>query len=133
MEVTRDIILDLLPLYLAGEASPDTRKLVEHHLQRDPKIVKLVELAAGETIPKEIPMPINEESEMKTFQKARLLKFQHHIFLGLALVFTILWLIFALYQTVEPAIPTAIPVIFFFTAGFFWTGFLNVMYQINRL
>ena len=29
MKVTRDVVTDLLPLYLAGDASEDTRALVE--------------------------------------------------------------------------------------------------------
>ncbi len=33
--VTRDVIIDLLPLYLADEASEDTRQLVEAHLAID--------------------------------------------------------------------------------------------------
>ncbi|MBE2201666.1 MAG: hypothetical protein IAE79_23850 [Anaerolinea sp.] len=132
MEITRNVILDLIPLYLAGEVTDDTRQLVEHYLHHDPKLAKLVELAANEKLPEDIPMPINKESEMKTFQKVRLLTLQHHIFLGLSLVFSILWVIFAFGKAVEPEIPMAIPVIFFFTAAFFWTGFLNVIYQINK-
>lgn len=38
MEVTRDVIIDLLPLYLAGEASPATRALVDDYLKRDPEL-----------------------------------------------------------------------------------------------
>jgi hypothetical protein len=36
MTVTRAVILDLLPLYLAGEASPETMQLVEAYLASDP-------------------------------------------------------------------------------------------------
>lgn len=35
MPVTKDVILDLLPLYCAGEAAADTRALVEEHLRAD--------------------------------------------------------------------------------------------------
>lgn len=38
MSVTRDVILDLLPLYLSDEASEDTRKLVTEYLARDPDL-----------------------------------------------------------------------------------------------
>ena len=34
--VTRGVILDLLPLYLADEVSTDTRRLVECYLETDP-------------------------------------------------------------------------------------------------
>ncbi len=42
MDVTRDVILDLLPLYLGGEASPGTRALVEDWLRGDPELARLV-------------------------------------------------------------------------------------------
>ena len=41
MEPTRDVIKDLLPLYLAGEASADSRALVEEHLDRDPDLAQI--------------------------------------------------------------------------------------------
>ena len=38
MKVTRDVIRDLLPLYQAGEASRDTRDLIEAFLSGDPAL-----------------------------------------------------------------------------------------------
>lgn len=38
MHVTRDVILDLLPLYAAGEVSADTRTLVDAFLASDPEL-----------------------------------------------------------------------------------------------
>ena len=38
MEITRDIVIDLLPLYESGEASPDTRAAVEEFLRHDPSL-----------------------------------------------------------------------------------------------
>ncbi len=37
MKITRDVISDLWPLYAAGEATDDTRRLVEHFLVDDPE------------------------------------------------------------------------------------------------
>lgn len=36
MTVTKDVVRDLMPLYLAGEASADTRRLVEEFLRANP-------------------------------------------------------------------------------------------------
>jgi anti-sigma factor RsiW len=36
MNITPDVIRDLLPLYLAGEASPGTRALLEEYLRDNP-------------------------------------------------------------------------------------------------
>ena len=47
IEIERNVILDLLPLYLAGEASPDTQALVEQYLASDPELAETVELAAA--------------------------------------------------------------------------------------
>lgn len=35
MKVTRDVVMDLLPLYVAGEACADTRALVDEFLEQD--------------------------------------------------------------------------------------------------
>lgn len=40
MNVTREVVRDLLPLYLAGEASPATRELVEEYLAQDPELAR---------------------------------------------------------------------------------------------
>jgi len=40
-KITRNIILDLMPLYLAGEASLDTRELVEEYLKNDKELAKM--------------------------------------------------------------------------------------------
>lgn len=42
MTVSRDVVLDLLPLYLSGEASADSRALVDACLAADPALARLV-------------------------------------------------------------------------------------------
>jgi hypothetical protein len=86
MKITRDVITDLLPVYLAGEASPDTRALVEAFLEDDPEFAKLV----GE---QEAPLPesqikIPKETEMQTLTATRTLLRKRSIFLGIAIFFT---------------------------------------------
>ena len=41
MKITRNVILDLLPIYVAGEASADTRALMESYLASDPEAAEL--------------------------------------------------------------------------------------------
>lgn len=36
MNITRDVIIDLLPAYFSGEASADTRSVVEQFFRQDP-------------------------------------------------------------------------------------------------
>lgn len=45
MSITRDVVTDLLPLYESGEASPDTRALVEAYFRSDPEFERLVKAA----------------------------------------------------------------------------------------
>jgi hypothetical protein len=53
MTVTRDVIEDLIPVYLAGEASADSRKLVEEYVAAHPEMRLSLELpsAAAEPSP----------------------------------------------------------------------------------
>jgi anti-sigma factor RsiW len=52
MNVTREIVKDLLPLYVSGEASPDTRALVESFLRDDAELARLADaLRADELAP----------------------------------------------------------------------------------
>jgi len=41
MEVTRDVIYDLLPAYFADDASDDTRALVEAYFETDPEFGRM--------------------------------------------------------------------------------------------
>ena len=47
MNVTREVILDLLPVYLAGEASPATRALVEEYMEQDQELAQRVAPSMG--------------------------------------------------------------------------------------
>ena len=38
MEINKSVILDLLPLYLANELSPETREIVEKYLEIDKEL-----------------------------------------------------------------------------------------------
>src|SRR5512140_1348056 len=41
MKATRDVITDLLPLYFSGEASADTRAMVEEYFAADPEFERM--------------------------------------------------------------------------------------------
>jgi anti-sigma factor RsiW len=43
MQVTRDVIYDLLPAYFADEVSADTRALIEHFFSTDPEFAKMAD------------------------------------------------------------------------------------------
>jgi len=70
MAVTRDVILDLLPLYFSDEASPDSEALVKEHLERDPELARLA-TQWKERIPEAPPAPVNPDAQAMAFQEAR--------------------------------------------------------------
>jgi hypothetical protein len=43
MKVTQNVVMDLLPVYLSREASPDTKELIEEFLRQDPELARVVE------------------------------------------------------------------------------------------
>jgi len=90
MEVTRDVILDLLPVYLMGEASPATRALVEDYLARDPELaarVRANDLGALEVAGAGLPAPL-PELELRAFERTRRVIFWMRWLCALACVFT---------------------------------------------
>ena len=67
--VPRNVILDLLPAYLAGEASSETRALVEEYAQNDPQIARMIRAGALEPA---IPSPAPPaDLEMKALKRIR--------------------------------------------------------------
>ncbi|MEP7135195.1 MAG: hypothetical protein ABI904_09710 [Chloroflexota bacterium] len=87
MKITRDIITDLLPVYLAGEASDDTCKLIDEFLKQDPDFAKLI--AEQETPLAESPTIILKENEMQTLEKTKKLLWQRSMYMGFAIFFTL--------------------------------------------
>jgi hypothetical protein len=75
MEITKNVILDLLPLYLADEVSADTRTLVENYLDTDKELADLAKQSAAVELPGDIPVSLTEEDKMKTYKKTRWLLF----------------------------------------------------------
>jgi hypothetical protein len=90
MEISRDIILDLLPVYLAGEASPATRTLVEDFIERDADLAQRVRQHSEQNLAAlhatSQPPP---ELELRSLRRTRaLIGWQRWLF-GLAIGFTI--------------------------------------------
>jgi hypothetical protein len=68
--VSRNVILDLLPVYLAGEASAETRELVEAFARHDAEIARLIQTGDLESSElRNISAP--QEIEIKAVNKMR--------------------------------------------------------------
>jgi anti-sigma factor RsiW len=72
VKVTRDVVKDLLPLYTAGEASSDTRALVEHWLRSDAELARQVEQADRVTLPDAPALPPTLEKQALDRTRRRL-------------------------------------------------------------
>ena len=71
MKVTRDVILDLLPLYLGDEVSDDTRVLVEEFMKTDPELVEIAERSSVATQKQDVPVPLTKEDKMEAYKEAK--------------------------------------------------------------
>ena len=88
MNVTREVILDLLPVYLAGEASPDTRALVEEFLRQDADLAGRIRQQWTESLATAAPSALPPDLELRSLKRTRrLLGWQRWLF-GFAIAFT---------------------------------------------
>lgn len=69
--LSRNIIIDLLPTYIAGEASEETRRLVEEYAARDPQIAELLRSDALRAVPLPSGIEAPGDLEMKTIRRVR--------------------------------------------------------------
>ena len=133
MQITQEIIQDLLPLYLAEEVSMETKAMIEGYLDTDIKMAKMVEQAKLVPQTAQFPEPVDMDDEMKTFRKAQRKMFQEHwfaqyyVFLGLSIFFTLIWLLVIFIDVGRMGFPT------FAVAGICWIALINISVHINTL
>lgn len=70
MNVTREVVTDLLPIYFAGEASGDTKVLVEDYFRQDPDFERIARSAATplETLRAAAPIAAGAEKEKRDLE-----------------------------------------------------------------
>jgi hypothetical protein len=95
--ITRDVIKDLITVYLAGDASADTRALVESYLKTDPDLARDVEAARATSLG--LPPTRTPTDEKQTLDATRQQLRNRTSTLVVAMVFTVLPLTFAFHGT----------------------------------
>jgi hypothetical protein len=81
MKITRDVISDLWPLYESGEASDDTRHLIDDFLEHDREFSKLIRESPKAFCTNDLP-PLKPENEIKTIQMTkRVLRLRDWLFI----------------------------------------------------
>jgi hypothetical protein len=86
MTVTRDVILDLLPLYFAGQVSADTKKLVDEFLATDPDFARMSQ--RFDAVLKERGS-VPEAAERRAFERTRMLLRYRNQTIGLAVGYSL--------------------------------------------
>jgi anti-sigma factor RsiW len=93
VKVTRAVIDDLLPLYLEGEASADSRALVEAYLQEDQELARLVRAAVNERsalMAAHTVTTLSPDIERRALERTRTVLHRQAWTLGLAIFVTLL-------------------------------------------
>ena len=70
MNVTREVVTDLLPIYFSGEASGDTKVLVEDYFRQDPDFERIAREAATplETMQTAAPIAASKRTEKRDLE-----------------------------------------------------------------
>lgn len=99
MKLEREVIIDLLPAYFSGEASAATRTLVEDFFRENPEFEKSARSAAGplenlKAAPPRLDPGLNAEKEKLALERARLVTETRSSFFWLAVISTLMLLLF---------------------------------------
>jgi hypothetical protein len=131
MNVTREVISDLWPVYASGEASADTRALVEAFLHEDPEFAELLRGRGEEDLLRhDVPrLPPDREAQALLRTKRVLHGWDWLLFLA------ILFSGFAFGRIVSDTSWDVSPVNFIVTAtiaGAFWVAFFTRLVWVRR-
>jgi hypothetical protein len=135
MNITRNVILDLLPLYLADELSDDSRALVEAFLATDPALAALTKQASQTPSLESISIPLTKDNEMKSFERTKRLLFQKNLFLALAIFISLSLLAFRIDETgITWLWQGARGMVWglFIAAALLWVAFASITYQLRQ-
>ena len=88
MNISREVINDLWPVYAAGEASVDTRALIEEFLDQDPELARILRGRGAEgLLGQEVPrLPL--DSEARALRKTKRLLHGWDWLLFMAMIFS---------------------------------------------
>lgn len=87
MEISRNVILDLLPLYHAGEVSADTRELVESYLRGHPELAQSAAAAPDSALAMDADLP--GDHEVKVLKKIKRVMRMRSWLMGMAIFLTL--------------------------------------------
>jgi hypothetical protein len=131
MNVTRDVINDLWPVYTAGEASADTCALVEAFLQQDPEFSRLLHGRGEEELLRQDTPKLSPDREVQALRRTKRLLHGWDWLLFLALLFSC----FAFGRIVSDTSWDVSPKNFIVVAsiaGAFWIAFFTRLVWVRK-
>ena len=133
MNVSRDVVKDLIPIYLAGDASADSRALVESYLKTDPELAGDVTAARGASLG--LPATPTPTAEKQTLDATRQLLKNRTSTLVVAMIFTVLPLTFAFHGTTVTFFlirdAPAIGIAWWVTAAIMWAWHVSIRRRLH--
>ena len=87
--VSRDVIMDLLPAYLSGEASADTRSLIEDYMKQDAEFATHVKSEAKGILSPGVLRSLSPDREMEAMRRTKRLLRRRAWHLAAAIFFTL--------------------------------------------
>ena len=135
MTVTKNVIHDLLPAYLAGEASADTTDLVEEFLRMDRDLARTVEALRANPLP-DLTVALRPTKEKETLNMTRKLLWYRGILMGIAVFLTLFPLSFRyaggqITWTYLQEAPPYVTAVIGLAAVTCWGGFLYVRRRLQ--
>lgn len=88
MDPTLDVMKDLMVVYLSGEASADTRAMVEEYARSHPGYAALLKSSSVELAVE--AAPALQDSEMRALKMTRQFVFLRSLFMGMGIAFTLM-------------------------------------------
>jgi len=131
MNITRDVITDLWPVYVAGEASQDTRALVEEFIQQDTEFARVLHASADENLRNAATPALPPDHEAKSLNRSKRILQGYDWLQFLA----ILWSGFAFGRIISDTSWDVSPRNFIITAGIaiiFWIAYFVRMTWMRR-
>ncbi|MBN1302048.1 MAG: hypothetical protein JW995_12615 [Melioribacteraceae bacterium] len=100
-KIPKNVVIDLLPAYIAGEASEESRTLVEEFAKNDPQIARLIRIKTlqPEEMSSKISLP--DDVEMKTIKRVRSSIRRQMLYVALVTTFILMAPLFAMIFTRE--------------------------------
>jgi len=91
MNITQEVITDLLPVYFSGEASSDTKSLVENYFRENPAFERMARSAGTplETLRAAQPVAADSEKEKRDLENVRCGLSRRKWLFGLSLFLTL--------------------------------------------